>query len=117
MGVQQVALNLQTNDTPTQLHYALFALSGLTFCLLLSTGELLIATPGFGHFHVSLETSGWMALHVFGTLWLVCFDPTDTPEAQLHLVAIVPRLSTRDHGIDLRKGHGCVSQSLRDVSM
>ena len=28
MGVQQVALNLQTNDTPTQLHYALFALSG-----------------------------------------------------------------------------------------
>jgi len=28
MGVQQVALNLQTNDTPTQLHHALFALGG-----------------------------------------------------------------------------------------
>ena len=26
--MQQVALNLQTNDTPTQLHHALFALGG-----------------------------------------------------------------------------------------
>lgn len=41
--------------------------------LLASTGELVRAQPGFGHLHVPLETWGWGALLVFGTLWLLCF--------------------------------------------
>ena len=41
--------------------------------LLLSTGDLVRATPGFGHLYVPLSTCGWMALVVFGAMWMLCF--------------------------------------------
>ena len=41
--------------------------------LLLSTGTLEPASPGFGHLHVPLATWGWLALLTFGALWMLCF--------------------------------------------
>ena len=41
--------------------------------LLLSTGDLELASPGFGHLHVPLPTWGWSALLAFTTAWLLCF--------------------------------------------
>ena len=46
---------------------------GVVVLLLLSTGELMIAQPGFGHVHVPLATWGYVILLCFACLWLLCF--------------------------------------------
>jgi len=41
--------------------------------LLLSTGDLELAAPGFGHLYVPLSTWGWFTLLGFTCAWLLCF--------------------------------------------
>ena len=52
---------------------AILFLCALVCLLLISTGELLVVSPGFGHLHVPLATWGYVALVCFAGVWFLCF--------------------------------------------